>query len=82
VDGENGTVSVYPNPVTSAVTVEAQQASANAQVQLMDISGRILQTLKLKDKKAEIEMEELAVGMYLLKYTDNGSSQLIKVMKQ
>lgn len=80
--GNEAKLSVYPNPVTNAVTVEASQASDAAQVQLMDISGRVLQTVQLKDGKADIDMALLASGMYMIKLTDNGNNQLIKVMKQ
>jgi hypothetical protein len=75
-------LAVYPNPATNAVTVEASQASDAAQVQLMDISGRVLQTVQLNGGKADINMAELANGMYLIKLVDSGNNQLIKVMKQ
>lgn len=80
--GNESKLSVYPNPVTNAVTVEASLASDGAQVQLMDISGRILQTVQMKDGHVDIDMAQMASGMYLIKLIDNGNNQLIRVMKQ
>ncbi len=82
VNGDNTLVNVYPNPVNNAAIVEISNAGENAQVQLTDISGRVLQTIAVKDGKAEVNMDGLAAGMYLVKYTDNAHSQLIKIVKQ
>lgn len=82
VNGDNTMVSVFPNPVNNAAIVEIANAGDNAQIQLTDISGRILQTIAVKDGKAEIDMADLTAGMYLIKYSDDAHSQLIKIVKQ
>lgn len=63
-------ISVYPNPATNVLAV---RVSANANVQLMDVTGKqvIAQTTVNANEKQEINTESIASGVYLLKVSNN-----------
>ncbi len=59
-------VSVYPNPVNNMLNVFV---SENAQIELSDLSGRVIMTVNnvLADQKQELNVAGIADGVYMLK---------------
>ena len=59
-------VSVYPNPVNNMLNVFV---SENAQIELSDLSGRVIMTVNnvLADQKQELNVAGVADGVYMLK---------------
>ncbi|MEX2589978.1 MAG: T9SS type A sorting domain-containing protein, partial [Chitinophagales bacterium] len=76
VDGvasEFESISVCPNPASDRIRIEF---SALAQIQLLDLSGNILQRHPVKDKKQlEISRAQLPPGIYFLKLTNATGQQ-------
>jgi hypothetical protein len=80
---ENFTVSAFPSPVQNTLNIAIDGAIGNdAKIQLLDLSGRVIKTAEVNASKLELNMQELAAGMYLLKYTDNIHNQTIKITKE
>jgi hypothetical protein len=73
-----GTISVYPNPVTTGVTRVSfkDYVSGRYQVQVMDISGKLLstQTVNVNNK---LQVEELRLPQYIAK-----GSYMVKVLNE
>ncbi len=73
-----GTISVYPNPVTTGITRVSfkDYVSGKYQVQLMDISGKLLstQTVNVNNK---LQVEELRLPQYIAK-----GSYMVKVLNE
>ena len=67
----NMNVNVYPNPVNSLLNVIA---SENSQIELTDLSGRVILSVGnvLADQKTELDVKGVANGVYMLKVW-NGS---------
>jgi hypothetical protein len=77
------TVEAYPNPVSEKLTIEVYGGSdQNATVSITDVTGKVMKVVSVVNGKAEVNMNGLASGVYLVKYTDNNHSQTIKVNKQ
>jgi uncharacterized delta-60 repeat protein len=76
----NNYVKIYPIPATSSVTIETQKLD-NANVAVSDINGRVLFTQKLNNTLNNVNIENLATGMYLFKVTSNQGSATSKVIK-
>jgi hypothetical protein len=77
------TVEAYPNPVSEKLTVQVYGGSdQNATVSITDVTGKVMKVVSVVNGKAEVNMNGLASGVYLVKYTDNNHSQTIKVNKQ
>jgi Concanavalin A-like lectin/glucanases superfamily/Secretion system C-terminal sorting domain len=79
---ENGVmlVTAYPNPVTTALTIVNADAKA-LKLSLLDQSGREISSCVSAEKEINIDMKNLATGLYILKVSSNGSEQTIKVIR-
>ncbi len=79
---------VFPNPASQRVTIKTSgERSMEAAVELTDASGKTVlkQTLSFKKDKNEVQLNISSIenGMYILKIkSDNGTSQLIKLIKE
>lgn len=73
-----GTISVYPNPVTTGVTRVAfkDHAAGRYQVQVMDISGKMLSTQSITIT-GKMQVEELRLPQYIAK-----GNYMVKVVNQ
>ncbi len=64
-------VRVYPNPTVGKVTITAE--SQMECVNVYDVYGKLIQTLKVEDTSAEVDMSSYAAGVYFVRIqTDNG----------
>ncbi len=68
---ENKDVFVYPNPVKDMVYVDFR--GKNAEVSVIDYSGRIIINMQLTKEANSLDLSGVAAGLYLLKInTENG----------
>jgi len=72
----NLSINVYPNPASDKITVSGCN---NADFVLLDISGKIIVSVKVKEAES-IDLSGLAKGMYLYRINSNGQ-QLLKTGK-
>jgi Secretion system C-terminal sorting domain len=71
------TMSVYPNPTASIVTLTLQNYSLeNVHFELFDLNGRLIQSQSITTSETQIAMEHLASAVYLLNVMEQN-----KVMK-
>jgi hypothetical protein len=79
----NFTVSAYPNPVNDVLTISIDGSnSKTGQVQLIDISGRVISTTVVNTASVNISVKGMAPGMYVARYIDSEHTQTIKINKQ
>ena len=73
---------IYPNPTQDQFTITG--LSGNETIQLVDMTGRVLQTVKSQNNTSEsIEVSQLANGVYnLVISTENGQKIIQKLIKQ
>lgn len=66
-------VSVYPNPFTSAFTIHTDGSTPINEVSVYNMVGSNIKTIKTKDTKAEIDMNSYPAGMYIymVRFADN-----------
>ena len=77
--------SVYPNPFSDIITIEAKDFSIlNGTANLYDISGRNLSCYDIKSSSVfTIAMKNsLAKGSYYLKITSGLKTETVKIVKQ
>lgn len=73
-------VQLFPNPTADFVNVTSSTDLINA-IQIMDINGRIVKSIKANTLEVNTDVSDLAPGMYLMNVaTDNGAitKKLIK----
>lgn len=78
-------VSVYPNPTTDkvSVTLSEELVSGDCVCQLYDLTGRMLQSVKINSNTTVLNMQEYAQGLYLLEIYNNGQLlQTVKITRQ
>jgi uncharacterized delta-60 repeat protein len=80
----SGLFTVYPNPVSNSLTIENKDLSVtNVTAELYDLSGRKLYECKLNGSSNSINwLNNLSGGNYLLRLTDSGKEEIIKIIKQ
>jgi hypothetical protein len=76
-------LTAYPNPTQDKLSLHVEGViQPNAIVQLTDVSGKLLKSIRLINNNMEIDMKGFAPGIYLFKYVDEHQSQTLKVRKQ
>lgn len=72
----NSTIGVYPNPAANKITISGCD---NADFILMDISGKVITTAKVKEAES-IDVSGLAKGMYIYRISSH-EQKLLKTGK-
>lgn len=75
-DAEIASVSMFPNPASSAVTLSGV---AGSQVQLFDLSGRRLFLIESAEENQQLDVSSLAEGLYIVRISDGGRSVVQKL---
>ena len=83
VKGQGLQLEAFPNPVREVLTVRVNgKVTGNGEVSLLDASGRTLAKASIEaNGTATFNMQHLAQGMYLVKFTDDATTQTLKVTK-
>ncbi|MCO6497809.1 MAG: BspA family leucine-rich repeat surface protein [Chitinophagaceae bacterium] len=81
VFSDNISISVYPNPARNFVTVSG--LSGKSVIKLMDVTGRVLQTVTSSSSAEKINVSQLTKGVYnLIIISDKGSSIVKKIVRE
>lgn len=72
--------SVFPNPVSSWLTVEKAPDFHSAE--LYDIAGRLIIAQKLQEGNTLLDLRSMAPGLYLLKLNGRNNRVTVKVAKE
>jgi len=77
---ENNVV-VYPNPASDKVFVAWNSDSGVKVVEVLDLNGRLLQTVEFSEtaQTGTIDLSAYAEGMYLLRVNQNGATSLHRI---
>ncbi len=82
VNGGSFELAVYPNPVSNELSVRISAVTGKGVLEVTDIAGRILLSKPVvAEGIVSLSMQQLANGVYLLKYHDDLNTQAIKVNK-
>jgi hypothetical protein len=75
-----GNVSAYPNPFTSTVYLQNNNAGKTLQVELVSIEGKTILTKTMTTQQTQFDLSEFSEGIYFLKVYDM-DKQLIQTLK-
>ncbi len=73
---------IHPNPVSESLTIEFNNNFSSLDLQLMDISGKIISRFKASGDRYSIDMSNHSTGVYLLQVrsdTKMGTRKIIKL---
>ncbi|RFC55221.1 T9SS type A sorting domain-containing protein [Brumimicrobium aurantiacum] len=68
--------SIYPNPVSSILTIESTQ-NINGEIEFFDVNGKLVKTMESFDEKVTIDVSGFENGVYFLHF-DVGSGKVVK----
>ncbi len=74
-------VTAYPNPVHAVLSLNFSD-DAMHEITVADAAGRVLKILSEKGSKATIDFSVLEAGIYFIKVSSNGYSQIIRIVKK
>ena len=74
-------LSVYPNPASSTITVTVNPVLVGSIYTITDLLGNTVLSGKLQNETSEVNLDEVAAGMYMLKL-DADAVRTIKLIKQ
>lgn len=77
VEPEQNTLKLWPNPTSGQFTIEAQNPTT---IEVIDLQGRSMGSYALTSGKNQIDLGNLAEGMYLIK-EENGAVQKLLLTK-
>jgi hypothetical protein len=69
---------LFPNPVNNMLTIECDN---DAVVQIADITGQLITSLKTVAGKNTVDLSALAKGSYVVTYTINGTTLARRIVK-
>lgn len=76
-------VEAFPNPTTEKLTVRVNgKMGANAYVVVVDMHGKLILQQEVRDRETVLNLTQLALGVYFVKYIDSKQSQTIKFDKK
>lgn len=84
ISGNNGfAVSVFPNPAKDLLTIQIDGVmKGKGTITVYDLSGKLVRRVELASGKSQVNISDLRAGMYLLQYTDNETSGMMRIQKQ
>ncbi|MFT3979493.1 MAG: choice-of-anchor Q domain-containing protein [Ferruginibacter sp.] len=74
--GMKSNLSIYPNPVHDNVSVTG--ATVGNVLKLMDLNGKLLQTIKVTQPTFSLDVSRYSSGIYLLQSNDGTTVKMIK----
>ena len=78
---EGNSIAIAPNPVRDYLSI--QNISLNSTVNVYDMVGKLVYSVKASDAHLHLDMRQLLSGLYLIKVKDTqGATQSFKVVKQ
>lgn len=73
---------MYPNPATSVFTMEMDVKLKKANLQIFDMNGKMLMEKQLSDAKTDIDIGNLAKGVYVVKFLTEHGIGVEKLIKK
>ena len=74
-------LALYPNPTTGIFTIESTNGLAKT-IQISDITGRVVLNHSTSDDLINLNVSNLANGVYYVKVSSNNRSDVMKIVKQ
>lgn len=77
-----GTSYLFPNPATSTTTLMLGEETKNAQLSMVDITGKEIYFMNdIKSDKVNLNLSKLNKGIYFVKVLANEKQEVIKLIK-
>ncbi len=75
-------ISIYPNPAQDQLTISNNSGVTIERSQIIDITGRVVQSINLDDTTNTVDISQLSAGVYLLRMENSTASNVIRFIKK
>ena len=75
-----GQMSIYPNPFTTAFTVQNAREHIQA-IEVFDVNGRLVYAIKLNSNTHTFDASALTAGFYTCKIATSSAQQVVRLIK-
>jgi hypothetical protein len=73
-------IKVYPNPAHEQVTIDLGEEYANTSIDIITITGQILQSINFKNQKVlTLNTQHLATGIYMLRINNGKKATMVRI---
>jgi hypothetical protein len=72
---------IYPNPTKDVLTIDVEEKMIGTTVELMDLNGRILTTVKIKESTTLLDVSAFPSGTYFVCINNKELKQMKKLVK-
>ena len=79
MENESG-FEIFPNPAENKINIRLQK-EVNDNIIMTNQSGQVVKEVAIKGKEATIEIEDLAAGVYNLKFRNSETQKISRVIK-
>lgn len=75
---------VGPVPTNNVLHVNHPNSTGDSQIKVFNLSGKLVKSIETQGNlnRTEIDMSQLAAGLYIIKYQNGGQEQQFKVLKE
>lgn len=80
----NENIFIYPNPSNDNITIDfpAYSTETKTTIQLLDISGKLLNSMPIKENTSRLNISDLSSGIYIIKISDNKMVSVKRFVKE
>ena len=81
IDLSENNFSIYPNPANNVINFSNNVNAIVDAIELFDINGRIVKSVKLNATQGQFSVSDLATGMYMVKISTTAGTVTKKIVK-
>jgi len=75
-------IKLFPNPAGSTISIELAGKIENADLSVMNLTGRVVLTRQITGTKTQLDISSLPGGVYFVRLTGDKTVQVGKFIKQ
>lgn len=75
---ENSQFNIYPNPAQQSIVVDLDEINSSSKLQIIEISGAIVQEIQLTNHHSTIDISTLSTGIYFVKIGQNVQKLIVE----
>ncbi|MBS1778452.1 MAG: T9SS type A sorting domain-containing protein [Bacteroidetes bacterium] len=77
-------LNAYPNPTRNVVTLSVMHGIKRevGAIEVMDVTGKVLKTAVMDGDKLDLNLNDVPSGLYMIRYSDEQRTQVIKVRRE
>ena len=82
-NNQDNLIQLYPNPAKNLLQIEKMSDSAeNMGIEIRSLTGALLKTCSLLNRKQSVDVSDFIPGVYLLKVSSGNKTQTVRLIKQ